>query len=235
MSAGETDPTRREVNMAGATSSAVSRPMERTGFGQRWSTPVQLWRLGGGLREVKDPSTRTGDQKFSNALIANLPALRRYAVALVGSVAQADELVRGCIELALRESAQLREVPRTAASLRRILHNLYVDELYPSHARSKEEDVSELADRLKLSVPASDRGAVPVVSRAMSQLSVEHRDILLLVYVEELNYREISEELGISPGTVMSRLACAREHLHLLMLAEGAEVKPVQPATMDQS
>jgi xanthine dehydrogenase YagR molybdenum-binding subunit len=41
-------------------------------------------------------------------------------------------------------------------------------------------------------LPASDRGAVPVVSRAMSQLSVEHRDILLLVSVEELNYREIS-------------------------------------------
>jgi xanthine dehydrogenase YagR molybdenum-binding subunit len=41
-------------------------------------------------------------------------------------------------------------------------------------------------------LPASDRGAVPVVSRAMSQLSVEHRDILLLVSVEELNYRKIS-------------------------------------------
>jgi len=33
----------------------------------------------------------------------------------------------------------------------------------------------------------------------------------------------------------MSRLACAREQLHILMLADGAEVKPVQPATMDQS
>jgi hypothetical protein len=150
MSAGESDPTRREVIIAGATRSAVSRPMERTGFGQRWSTPFQLWRLGGGLREVKDPSTRTGDQKFSTALIANLPALRRYAVALVSSVAQADELVLGCIERALRESAQLREIPRIAGSLRRILHNLYVDELHPSHARSKEEDVSELADQLEL-------------------------------------------------------------------------------------
>ena len=184
---------------------------------------------------MKDPSTRTGDQKFSNALIANLPALRRYAVALVGSVAQADELVLGCIDRALRESAQLREIPRIAGSLRRILHNLCVDELHPSHARSKEEDVNELADQLELSVLASDRGAVPVVLRAMSQLSVEHRDILLLVSVEELNYREISEELGIPRGTVMWRLACAREQLHILMLADGAEVKPVLPATMDQS
>jgi RNA polymerase sigma-70 factor, ECF subfamily len=183
---------------------------------------------------VKDPSIRTGDQKFSSALIANVPALRRYAVALVGSVVQADELVLGSIERALRESAQLREIPRIAGSLRRILHNLYVDELLPSHARRNEEDVGELADQLELSVPTFDRGAVPVVSRAMSQLSVEHRDILLLVYVEELNYREISEELGIPRGTVMSRVACARARLRILMLADGAEVKRVQPATMDQ-
>jgi hypothetical protein len=88
MTAGESDPTRREVIIADATRSAVSPPMERTGFGQRWSTPFQLWRLGAGLREVNDPSTRTGDPKFSNALIANLPALRRYAVALVSSVAR---------------------------------------------------------------------------------------------------------------------------------------------------
>jgi RNA polymerase sigma-70 factor, ECF subfamily len=187
MTAGESDPTRREVIIADATSSAVSPPMERTGFGQRWSTPFQLWRLGGGVREVKDPSTRTGDQKFSNALIANLPALRRYAVVLVGSVAQADALVLGCIERALLESAQLREIPRIVGSLRRILYNLYVDELHFSHARSKEEDVSELADQLELGRLASDRDAVPVVLHAMSQLSVEHQDILLLVSVEELN------------------------------------------------
>jgi DNA-directed RNA polymerase specialized sigma24 family protein len=256
MSAGESDPTRREVIIAGATRSAVSRPMERTGFGQRWSTPFQLWRLGGGLREVKDPSTRTGDQKFSTALIANLPALRRYAVALVSSVAQADELVLGCIERALRESAQLREIPRIAGSLRRILHNLYVDELTPAMPVAKRRmsanwltnwncvtfrpSSAAIHQTLPLSatrlfesrLPASSNGLFQAKkveksleepgaewnpqrrvvpdrprphrasrlrprcgarrSRAMSQLGVEHRDILLLISVEELNYREIS-------------------------------------------
>jgi hypothetical protein len=32
-----------------------------------------------------------------------------------------------------------------------------------------------------------------------------------------------------------SRLACAREQLHILMLADGSEVKPVQPGTTDKS
>jgi RNA polymerase sigma-70 factor (ECF subfamily) len=48
---------------------------------------------------------------------------------------------------------------------------------------------------------------------AVASLNVEHRQILLLVGIEGLNYREIAEELDIPIGTVMSRLARAREKL----------------------
>jgi RNA polymerase sigma-70 factor (ECF subfamily) len=51
---------------------------------------------------------------------------------------------------------------------------------------------------------------------------VEHRQILLLVGLDDLDYREIAEELGIPIGTVMSRLARARERLRNLM-QEGAK------------
>jgi RNA polymerase sigma-70 factor (ECF subfamily) len=51
----------------------------------------------------------------------------------------------------------------------------------------------------------------------MNQLSFEHRQILLLVGVEGLSYREIARELGIPTGTVMSRLARARERLRALL------------------
>jgi RNA polymerase sigma-70 factor, ECF subfamily len=53
------------------------------------------------------------------------------------------------------------------------------------------------------------------------------------VSVEELNYREISEELGIPQGTVMSRLARARERLRNVMQGEGAEVIPFSSAAKD--
>jgi len=152
-------------------------------------------------------------EDFSSALIAQLPALRRYATALVGNPAAADDLVQDCIERALRRSEQIRDGRRLAGWLRSILHNLYVDELRRRRARGIEEDISNLMDDKALSTPAEDRGALNELSAALNSLNFEHRQILLLVGLEGLNYREIAEELRVPMGTVMSRLARARERL----------------------
>jgi RNA polymerase sigma-70 factor, ECF subfamily len=173
----------------------------------------------------------TGSQWFSEALVAHLPGLRRYAVSLIGNTALADDLVQDCVERALRQSSQLRELPRIAGWLRRILHNLYIDEIRRRRAKGKEEDVSEFTDILELSVPASDHDAMHDLAKAMNQLSLEHREILLLVSVEGLNYREIAEELGIPQGTVMSRLARARSRLRSIMQGEGAEIVAFEPVS----
>jgi RNA polymerase sigma-70 factor (ECF subfamily) len=160
----------------------------------------------------------TTHEEFVNALVAQLPGLRRYAVALVGRAALADDLVQDCIERALRQSAQLRDLQHFPGWLRRILYNLYIDEIRRSRGRGKEQDITELADHLELSVPAAT-GSIPVTDflKAINALSLEHRQILLLVGLENLNYREIADELDIPIGTVMSRLARARERLRSMM------------------
>src|SRR5437588_9608546 len=80
---------------------------------------------------------------FGDALVAQLPALRRYAVALVGNAALADDLVQDSIERALGQGAQLREPERLAAWLRRILHNLYIDRIRRDRRRGRERDITE--------------------------------------------------------------------------------------------
>src|SRR4051812_16489444 len=77
---------------------------------------------------------------FADALVAQLPGLRRYAVALTGNAALADDLVQDCIERALGQKAQLRESERLAAWLRRILHNLYIDKIRRDKRRGRESD-----------------------------------------------------------------------------------------------
>jgi len=51
------------------------------------------------------------------------------------------------------------------------------------------------------------------LDRALGELSEKHRTVFVLYSVEHLSYKEIAEVLGISLGTVMSRLFYARKNL----------------------
>ncbi len=51
------------------------------------------------------------------------------------------------------------------------------------------------------------------VTECMEELNEKHREILILRNVQNLAYEEIAEILGISVGTVKSRIARARESL----------------------
>ena len=124
------------------------------------------------------------------------------------------------LERAIRRSSQLRELEKLPGWLRRIVHNLFVDEIRRGRGKGTEQDITELADDLSLSVAAHDGAAMREFVSAMARLSVEHRQILLLAGLEEMNYREIAEELDIPIGTVMSRLARAREKLRSHMNRE---------------
>jgi RNA polymerase sigma-70 factor (ECF subfamily) len=153
----------------------------------------------------------TRRKEFNEALLAELPDLRRYATALIGNPTLADDLVQDTIERALRQPEKLLDIQRIGSWLRRILHNRYIDEV--RRGRNKEQDISELEDHLELSTRPVDRTTIRDFVKAINTLSVEHRQILLLVGLQELNYREVSEELNIPIGTVMSRLARARDRL----------------------
>ena len=166
-------------------------------------------------------------EDFVSALIAQLPPLRRYAVALTGNGALADDLVQDSIEKALRQSEQLRELQLLPRWLRRILHNLYIDDIRRRRGRGPEQDIMDLADNPALSVPPATGDDARDFQRAMNALGLEQREILLLAGLEELSYREIAEELDIPIGTVMSRLARARERLRGLMEKDAENVIPM--------
>lgn len=171
----------------------------------------------------------TRRKEFNEALLAQLPNLRRYASALIGNPTMADDLVQDTIERALRQSEQLIDNKRIGSWLRRILHNRYIDEL--RRGRNKEQDISELADHIELSTRDIDRTTIRDFVKAMNALSVEHRQILLLVGLQELSYRELSQELDIPIGTVMSRLARARDRLRRAIEKESSS--PTHPSSTE--
>jgi RNA polymerase sigma-70 factor (ECF subfamily) len=57
------------------------------------------------------------------------------------------------------------------------------------------------------------------LERAVARLSQDQRTVFLLKVVEEMRYEEIAKLLGISEGTVMSRLSRARGRLKGMLAA----------------
>src|SRR5438046_5534569 len=55
------------------------------------------------------------------------------------------------------------------------------------------------------------------IDNAIAQLSPDHRAVILMKEIEEMQYHEIAETLGCSIGTVMSRLFYARKKLQNLL------------------
>jgi RNA polymerase sigma-70 factor (ECF subfamily) len=58
------------------------------------------------------------------------------------------------------------------------------------------------------------------LTRALDQLPLEFREVIVLRELEGLSYKEISDVAGVPVGTVMSRLSRARERLHAALCAE---------------
>ena len=94
------------------------------------------------------------------------------------------------------------------------MHNLFVDRLRAQRSTPEDaagDDLPEAPQR----PTQSDRLEIADLDRALQRLPAEQREVLLLVAVEELTYREVASALGVPIGTVMSRLSRARGSLAL--------------------
>ena len=141
----------------------------------------------------------------------NIPALRRYAWALLRDDAEADDLVQDCLVRALDRLNTRNGEGDIRPWLFTILHNLCV-----SRWRRAKVRAAFLAETdPEPSVPASQQSSAELrdVLQALDGLPMEQRQIVLLVAVEGLAYGEVAQILGIPVGTVMSRLSRARDRL----------------------
>ena len=150
-------------------------------------------------------------------LVELIPRLRRYARALVGDRASADDLVQDTLERAWAKLHLYRRGTDLRAWLFTVMHNVHVNKVRATRATDPlEDEMPELAQR------ASQGDALMVrdLDRSISRLPPEQRSVLLLVTLEDMSYDEVARTLGIPIGTVMSRLSRAREKLRAMMLGQ---------------
>ncbi len=141
----------------------------------------------------------------------HIPRLRRYARALAGDRYRADDLVQDTLERACRKFHLWRRGSDLRAWLFSVMHNVFVNQV-----RARRLDEEEFVDATALPTQP-ERIDLLDLERALARLTIEQREVVLLVGIEQMTYEEVAKALGIPIGTVMSRLARAREKLRTLM------------------
>ena len=167
--------------------------------------------------------------KTDTTVLEHIPGLRRYARALAGSAADADDLVQECLSRALARRQQASDIRNLRAYLFTILHNAHVDRL--AERRRWNYAVPDEALENLTARPAPQHGMLELhdLAEALERLPEEQRQAVLLVGYEGLAYREAAEVLDIPIGTVMSRLSRGREALRRMMNgAPMANLRKVQ-------
>ena len=153
-------------------------------------------------------------------IVACIPALRRYARGLAGNTHDADDLVQDVLERAWTRIALWQRRGDLRAWLFSILHNRFIDGTR-SRSRSPEEPMGDEEIMAPTRATQTDMLEVRDLGVSLALLPPEQREVLLLVAVEQMSYEQVAEVLGVPMGTVMSRLARARERLRAIL--EGRE------------
>jgi RNA polymerase sigma-70 factor (ECF subfamily) len=149
---------------------------------------------------------------FSDDLIALLPNLRRFALSLCRRGDVADDLVQITAERAFAARDRFDPTTRLDAWLFRILRNAWIDHARRVTTQGVTVDIADAPDAAVVD-GVRDIEAVLTLRKAeaaIADLPEDQREVMMLVCVDELSYREAAEVIGVPIGTVMSRLARAR-------------------------
>ena len=147
------------------------------------------------------------------------PRLRRFAHALSRDGADADDLVQDVAIRAIGSAEQWESASRFESWLFRIARNLWIDTVRARGRRTRHLAPAEEGETVGVD-PRPGIEASLDLSRAMAamrRLPDEQREVIALILIDGLGYREASEILDLPIGTISSRLARGRTALlHLV-------------------
>lgn len=146
--------------------------------------------------------------------------LYNFACWLTQDRTAAEDLVQETYVKALKGFASFQPGTNFRAWMYRILRNTFLTSqtglkaapLDPLDEEADEPGVYETPESLLLS-----RMEQQAIQRALEELPVHFREIILLCDFEEMSYQEIAQALSVPMGTVMSRLSRARKAMRALL------------------
>jgi RNA polymerase sigma-70 factor (ECF subfamily) len=170
---------------------------------------------------VADASTDTGS--FEDLAMPHFARLYNFACWLTQDRAAAEDLVQESFMKGLKGFSSFQQGTNFRAWIYRILRNTFLTtQAGLKTTVSLDEDDSAVPEPATTETPESIllvRIEQETIQKALQELPVNFREIILLCDLEEMSYQEISQAIGIPMGTVMSRLSRARKAMRSLLTA----------------
>ena len=172
----------------------------------------------------------SAEDRYNQWVHAHYRFLMRSAWALTGSRAVAEDVVQECFALAWEHRTQLREEALARAWLFRIMRRCAVRQRAPDTEPLDINGDGEWSHDHAADDPGND-DRLDVV-KALGRLAPIHREVLVLYYFDDMPTTQMAQALDVAPGTVLSRLARARDALKAAMqpppATAGAKVTPLR-------
>jgi RNA polymerase sigma-70 factor (ECF subfamily) len=165
------------------------------------------------------PADQDDFAEFYQASYRRMVAL---VAAMTGDRCQAEDIAQEAYARALTRWPQVARYDLPEAWVRRVAIQLTVDAL-----RRMGRAVRLAAGEHDGTHAARDPGdplAATALSVALMRLPLPHRQVLVLYYLADLPVDQIARDCGISPSTVRSRLAAARDRLERELKERDEEV-----------
>jgi RNA polymerase sigma factor (sigma-70 family) len=155
-------------------------------------------------------------RSFEESVLPHLDAAFNYARWLTRNDTDAEDVVQDACVRALRFFSSLRD-DSARAWLLCIVRNTWYSR-FPKRGGDRTIELDDTADErpgtdLDPEARVIQQQAVQRVRLALEQLPPDFREVVVLRELEGFSYKEIATIVDIPIGTVMSRLARARERL----------------------
>jgi RNA polymerase sigma-70 factor (ECF subfamily) len=154
-------------------------------------------------------------QDVHDRMVKLLPRLRRFVRSVARDSDLSEDLIQETYVRALTYLNQWQPGTRLDSWMFRIAQNLWIDHRRSEKIRGDVVDIRLIDHLLSYDgrIVAENRLALQDLKKDIAQLSMQQRSVIRLVCEHGLSYKEAGKILNLPAGTVMSRLARARDAL----------------------
>lgn len=169
---------------------------------------------------------------FREVMLPHMDAAYNFARYLARDPSGAEDIVQDAFLRAFRSFDSYRG-ESAKAWLFAIVRNCFYNWIAANRDRvsisSQASDEAQAIDEDTPEVILMRRNAADSVRAMIENLPEPFRETIVLRELEELSYKEIARLTAVPIGTVMSRLARARQMLAALLMSEDAQGRMIRP------